>query len=178
VIGAANIFAPRSSRTAMKFPGLAKLGRSVPMRCATKDAWLLASFFDEHSCPIKSWARMSPTKSKKNRFMIAQQKWDCSVPEKIGLAARETESRSRASANIGALTVACLSMTSTSAKRSSGPLPRPILIEARLTSLQKPSFCSTARAKLESRNRFLTPKRHATSIAAVSCASGNLRTCE
>jgi hypothetical protein len=83
VIGAANIFAPRSSRTAMKFPGLTKLGRSVPIRCAMKDACSLASFLDEHSCPMKSWARMSPTKSKKNRFMIAQPKWDRSVPLKI-----------------------------------------------------------------------------------------------
>jgi hypothetical protein len=76
---APNISAPRSSRTAMKFPGLAKLGRSVPM----KDACFLASFLDDHSCPMKSRARMSPIKSKKNRFMIAQPKWDCSVPEKI-----------------------------------------------------------------------------------------------
>jgi hypothetical protein len=38
LIGAANIFAPRSSRTAMKFPRLTKLGRSVPMRCVSSDA--------------------------------------------------------------------------------------------------------------------------------------------
>jgi hypothetical protein len=39
------------------------------MRCAMKAAWLLASFSDEHSWPMKSRARISPTKSKKNRFM-------------------------------------------------------------------------------------------------------------
>jgi hypothetical protein len=69
LIGAANIFAPRSSRTAMKFPRLTKLGRSVPMRCAMKAACFLASVLDEHSCPMKSWARISPTQSiKQFRF--------------------------------------------------------------------------------------------------------------
>jgi hypothetical protein len=69
----------------MKLPCLAKLGRSVPMRCAMKAAWLLASFLDEHSWPMKSQARISPTKSKKNRFMIAQPSQNRSVPKKSGL---------------------------------------------------------------------------------------------
>jgi hypothetical protein len=85
VIGAEKTFAPRSSRTAMKFPGLAKLGLSVPMRCARYVACVLASLRDEHSCPIKSWARISPAKSKKNRFMIAQPGRHCCVPKKASL---------------------------------------------------------------------------------------------
>jgi hypothetical protein len=99
-IGAANISAPRSSRTAMKFPGLAKLGRSVPMRCAMNDACFFASFLDEHSCPMKSRAGMSPTKSKKNRFITAQPKWWRSVPKSRHWHAFKCREANRSSANL------------------------------------------------------------------------------
>ena len=46
-------------------------------------------------CPMKSWARMSPTKSKNNRFMIAQPRWNRSVPEKFRPRSKRTESKSR-----------------------------------------------------------------------------------
>ena len=168
VIGAANIFPPRSSRTAMKFPRLAKLGRSVPMRCAMNAACVLASFLDEHSCPIKSWARISPTKSKKNRFMIARQKWGlfqrnrpCSKRNRI----KVPRPRKHWRCPHGSLP-------------EDDPLPKRPLIEARpnrssvhLLSVPRPEL-----PRLESRNQVPDLERHATAVAcaAVSCASGNL----
>src|ERR1700716_4626767 len=97
----------------MKFPRLAKLGRSDPMRCAMNAACFLSSFLDEHSCPMKSWARMSPAKSKKNRFMIAQPSGDRSVPAIAASHFWDGAFKSRTVAEIGAaLAEACRRLTS------------------------------------------------------------------
>jgi hypothetical protein len=160
----------------MKLPRLAKLGRSVPMRCAMKAAWLLASFFDEHSWPMKSRARISPTKSKKNRFMIAQPSQNRSVP-KVPVQRKRpkglrppsaTPSHRFGAAADGSLPVDDFSRVVLCKGPPSSKHDYPLF--------SKSSLCSTARiARLESRSRFLTSERHATSIAcaATSRASWN-----